>query len=48
MRIERLRTIEYIPIKNFKEKIKLTKKNYGKGKMQMIDKHLYIERCRYE
>ena len=48
MKKEKLKVIEFIPIKNFKHKIKLTKENDGKSKMQVIDNYLYIERCRYE
>ncbi len=47
MRKEKLKTIEFVPIKNFTHKIKLTKEN-KKSKMQIIDKYLYIERYRYE
>lgn len=38
MRKEKLKTIEFVPIKNFTHKIKLTKEN-KKSKMQIIDKH---------
>lgn len=47
MRKEKLKIIEFVPIKKFTHKIKLTKEN-KESKMQIIDKHLYIERCRYE
>lgn len=48
MRKERLIDVEVIPFNNFKEKMKLTKKYQGKGKIRVMDEFIYIERCKYE
>lgn len=48
VRKEKLKTIECIRLKNFKHKMKLTKKKDKNCKMQVIDNYLYIERWRYE
>ena len=36
--------VEAVPYKNFKEKINITKKNLGKGKMEVHKNIIYIER----
>lgn len=47
MKKEKLKTIDFIEIKSFRHKIQLTKKN-KECKMEVLDKYLYIERCRDE
>lgn len=47
MRKQRLRIVEMIPFKSFKEKIRLTKK-YEKCRVEVISNYLYIERWKYE
>lgn len=42
-KVETLKVIEFIPYKDFKEKLKLTKKYDGKAKVEIIDdKYIYI------
>lgn len=48
MKKEKLRTIEIVPIKNFKHKIEMTKQ-YKKQRISIIgNTHLYIEGWKYE
>ena len=48
MRKEKLKTIEIIPLKDFKDKIKQTKK-YKDCRISLLgNTHLYIERWKYE
>ncbi|WP_158220074.1 hypothetical protein [Tissierella sp. P1] len=41
---EELTVVEYIPFRTFKEKINITKKHLGKGKIVIDERHVYIER----
>lgn len=48
MRVKRkLRTIEYMTLKEFKEQKKKTK-DYKGCRLSLIDDFVMIERCRYE
>lgn len=43
--METLKVIEFIPYKDFKEKLKLTKKYDRKAKIEIVDdKYVYVER----
>lgn len=43
--MEALKVIELIEFKDFKEKLKLTKKYAGKAKVEVVDdKYVYVER----
>lgn len=43
--METLKVIEFIPYKDFKEKLKLTKEYDGKAKIEIVeDKYMYVER----
>ena len=49
MKKKKLKTIEVIPFKDFKAKLKLIKENEGKSRISVISNtHLYIERWEYE
>ena len=44
-KVETLKVIEFIPYKDFKEKLKLTKEYDGKAKIEIVeDKYMYVER----
>lgn len=44
--LEELITVEYIPYKTFKDKIKITKKNLGKAKIEIYENYVYLEKKR--
>lgn len=46
MELEELITVEYIPYKTFKDKIKITKENLGKAKIEIYENHVYQEKKR--
>ena len=46
MKLEELITVEYIPYKTFKDKIKITKEYRGKAKMEIYKDYVYVEKKR--
>lgn len=46
--MESLIVIEYIPFRTFREKIDITKEYDGKAKIEIDEKHIYVERIEVE